>query len=279
MDSLKFLNGNKLVDTANLLKTRKWKYGESLFTSFRVNKNYVLLFEKHIERIEKSVQSYFKKDISAWNLSSKLTALLNEHCQSDKNYYGRIEVFANETNSFILKESEIELNFYLEIKEIPKLERKNITAYSLSEKYIVKTQTNISSMKIPSYMNEIEMLSSLKDVNEDVLVLFDNQIVEASTSAFYLVKDEAVYLPKVTGFLQSISQLFVKICLDELGIKYFSREIKIKDLVDGDEVFLSNSIKGITPIEKFGKIEFMNWKNEASVTMRLISHYYSREIE
>ncbi|GBE16761.1 D-alanine aminotransferase [bacterium BMS3Abin15] len=83
----------------------------------------------------------------------------------------------------------------------------------------------------------------------EIIYTNDGKALEASTSNFFIVKDNILITPKEDILLGTTRNLVVKLAR-KAGYKIQERDVKIKELYSADEVFLTASNKDIVPVVK-----------------------------
>ena len=81
----------------------------------------------------------------------------------------------------------------------------------------------------------------------------DNKLIEASARNVFIVKDETLYSPQLDqcGVEGVMRQLIIDKIAPQLGLDCIISSLSLDDLLEADEVFLSNSISGIWPVVEF----------------------------
>ncbi|CAN5192296.1 hypothetical protein BH09ACT10_BH09ACT10_07440 [soil metagenome] len=82
-----------------------------------------------------------------------------------------------------------------------------------------------------------------------LLVDPDGSILETGRSSVFVVRDEGVFTPPLDGrILPGIARARVIDLLKQVGIPLLERRITADDLADATEVFVTNSLRGVTPV-------------------------------
>jgi branched-chain amino acid aminotransferase len=127
-------------------------------------------------------------------------------------------------------------------------------------------------------------ISNIKSINAVVSVLgamhakengFDNAIlmntegdcIEATNSNIFLVKNKIIYTPPITdGCVNGVMRGWVLKQEDLI-----EKSLNIVDLKNADEVFITNSISGITAVDRVGDTAFSNFDYSAKLQQKLIN--------
>jgi branched-chain amino acid aminotransferase len=110
--------------------------------------------------------------------------------------------------------------------------------------------------KTTSYFSR---LASLREVHarggfEALWLTYDDHVAEGAISNIFVVKNERVLTPPVdTPVLPGITRATVMELAVELGIPVREQALALEELVEADEVFLTNSLMEIMPVVRVGR--------------------------
>jgi branched-subunit amino acid aminotransferase/4-amino-4-deoxychorismate lyase len=89
----------------------------------------------------------------------------------------------------------------------------------------------------------------------------DNRLAEGCISNVFLVKDSALYTPPIeTPVLAGVARKTVFQIALKNSIEFIEKNLYISDLLDADEIFLTNVIMQIMPISRVEKHTVSNGK-------------------
>ena len=106
--------------------------------------------------------------------------------------------------------------------------------------------------------------------SSDVMLSFNNKILESGTSNILLIKDNKVYSP-LKGIYRGITYKFFKQKLK----KIINKNILINTLDSYDEIILIGSGKGVASIQTIRNIK---WKRRSLKFYKKLSYIYNKEI-
>ena len=110
----------------------------------------------------------------------------------------------------------------------------------------------LSGIKSVNYLENIYALRAAKEAGSDEVLFLDckNYISEGATSNIFFIKDGVIYTPtKECGLLKGIiREKVIDIIEKNKHLELKQGFFTLKNLLDADEVFLTNSIIGIMPI-------------------------------
>ncbi|MHB1276199.1 MAG: aminotransferase class IV [Candidatus Humimicrobiaceae bacterium] len=283
------INGNITPENKAFISVNNsgFLYGDGLFETIKVHNGKIFLFEEHISRLYlslcffnyqtaelKDFKNEIKKNIDELiqikNLTVKDALVKIVVCRGE--YKKRLDYMSAQKSSIII--------FAEEFKGYP------VTYYTKGVDVV------ISSIKRVSYQNVLYRHKGLayfenifsrneaisKGANESLFVSVDDFILEGSVSNIFMIKKETVFTPSLDfNILAGITrEKVLKICSDN-NVKVKEEKLKLKDLYEADEIFITNSMIGILPVKK---IENYTLRKEVpgSITKK-ISFLYQKEFK
>ncbi len=215
--------------------------GETVFTSFRTHFKKVPFLNEHLDRLEKGCQFLFGKNVDKESILGALKPYL------EKDQKIRITIFkSNDDLKFIIQES-------------PLIDSGNI---SLTKAMKIKTQGLIPPfLKTGNYLEsnlEVKRANSL-GFDDIIFTDFRKNILECSTSNIFAIKNKCIFTPSVNGsFLNGITRQKIIEMLNEEKMEVCEKEIGFLDLLNSDEIFITNAVKGIRSVTRVEDIKFMD---------------------
>jgi branched-chain amino acid aminotransferase len=110
--------------------------------------------------------------------------------------------------------------------------------------------------KTTSYMSRMLALKSAhqKRAAEALWFTTDNRLAEGCISNAFIVKDSALFTPTLnTPILPGIARKTVMDLASQSTIRCYEKDLTINDLLDADEIFLTNVIMQVMPVNKVEK--------------------------
>jgi branched-chain amino acid aminotransferase len=250
------LNGKWISPDAPELSllNRSFKYGDGLFESIRVFEGRVLFWEDHWKRLQKGLH-ILQFEFDAEVLKAVLTGALEEIISKNKIHdHGRLRLHLYRAGA----------GAYLPIENRPfyLLEGYSIKGDTFVEHTPVRL-TDFHDIKLP-----FDALSPIKTANslpyvlaslhakktgfDDALLYMDGWISEASSSNIFLVFNKKLFTPPLKhACLDGVMRKQIIQLAHELKIPFQEKGIKSKDLIQAEEAFLTNTIRGITSISQY----------------------------
>ena len=122
-------------------------------------------------------------------------------------------------------------------------------------------------IKTTHYLNIVKVWDEVKKQNAvDVLYYFDNKILEASRSNFFIVKNNTLITPAENILKGCTRSLVLELAQKSINIE--ERSVLLEELQDADEAFITGTTKKITPVININDQPISNGK-VGPVTIRL----------
>lgn len=224
-------------------------YGYGVFETLKINNSKILFFKDHINRMKKSC------DMLYLNIDTSEEEIL---------YYSKQ----------IIKVNKI-LNGSLKISCLKDIDNSNVLiqtgvktynndlyklGYKLCLSNTARNETSIlSTIKSNNYLdNIIERQNALKNGYDEVVFLdTKGNISEGSISNIFWIKDKTLYTSsRECGIIEGICRKHVIKLAKKLGIVVIEGKYPVRELLNADEVFISNSLMDIMPVRSFLDTEY-----------------------
>ena len=220
-------------------------FGRGVFETILVKSEPIFLKE-HIERLNKGIRVL---NLGDEILIEDILNLIEKH--SIKNCVLKIVVS--------------ERNLVLEVRENKYKSGDYLKGFSLKLSNVYRnSKSKLTYIKSTNYLeNIIEREEVTKDGYDEVLFLNEKGFVtEGSISNIFLIKENKIYTPKVeSGLLPGVVRNFI---INEFDV--IEKEIILEDLLNADEVFVTNSLLGIMGISKIEDKIFS--ENKITISIR-----------
>jgi branched-chain amino acid aminotransferase len=268
VDSYCIYNGHviSLYEPAISFTNRAFRYGDSLFESIRFTNGKIMFLADHVKRIKLSMTT-LRMNVPAEFTSSNIEQLimhLLEQNSIKQDARIRLTVFRNEGGFYTPDTNDI--SFLIESEKLEE------TGYTLNQKGLwvdvyaeIKKQVNkISNIKTGSallYVMAGITKTSLK--LDDCLLVNDNgNIIESISSNIFVVKNGTLYTSPITdGCIDGVMRKQVLDIAAQNKILAFEQPLTVHTLTNGNEVFLTNAIKGIQWVGQFKNKFYTNQKS------------------
>ncbi len=268
LDSYCIYNGHliSLYEPAISFSNRAFRYGDSLFESIRYTNGKIMFLADHVKRIKLSMTTLrmnVPAEFTTGNIESLILHLLEQNnIKQDARI--RLTVFRNEGGFYTPDTNDI--SFLIETEAL------ETTGYQLNQKGLwvdvyaeIKKQINkISNLKTGSallYVMAGITKTSLK--LDDCLLVNDNgNIIESISANIFVVKNGTLYTSPISdGCVDGVMRKQILDIAAQNKILTFEQTLTVHTLTNGDEVFLTNAIKGIQWVGQFKNKFYTNQKS------------------
>lgn len=255
------LTNNKNVISLN---NRSFRYGDGFFETIHVSKSKIQFLNLHFERIIDSAKKLKLKLPSHFNeefLKNDILKLLNKN----KLYSGvriRLNIYRKDGGLYT-PESNL-ASYTIEAEKLP------IHIYELNKIGLkigiydeIKKPTSILS-SIKSNNSLVYILASIykteNNFNDCLILNEHSDIIEATSSNLFLVKNNVIYTNSassgcVNGVMRNV---IIELAISQKYIVYDDCIFKEADLIEADEIFLTNTISGIKWVLSFKDRRYFN---------------------
>lgn len=243
---------------------RAFKFGDGLFETVRLVNGQAQNFSDHLERLTEGMK--FLKLQFDENFDKLILLESEQLIRKNKQFKGgvlRIYVFRAGMGKYTPQSNQLE--YLIETEELSE------NNYSLNDLGL-RIELAESTLITPSKFTKLKSLNALPYVMasiekeerlfDDLLLLNDDQqLVEATSSNIFLVKKNELLTPPISsGCLNGVMRKRILQIASSVGLNSKESTISVDDLLEADEVFLTNSISGIRWVGAFRKKRyFHNW--------------------
>ncbi|WP_335942036.1 aminotransferase class IV [Fusobacterium polymorphum] len=213
-----------------------YSFGLGLFETILLYKGKPIFLDEHLARINKSIVDL------GWNIKKLEKDEAFQYLDNNKNgfEYEVLKIVLSEKNRLFLK------------REYIYTEKDYQRAFSLNISEVRRNESSIFTFhKTLNYGDNIlEKRNSKKmGYDEPIFLNSKNQVTEGATSNVFVVVGDKIYTPKLScGLLNGIVRQYIISNYDVI-----ESEIDLEFLNNADEIFLTNSLFGIMPVNNLEK--------------------------
>ena len=246
----KIIFNHKILNKKELrfsIDNRAFLYGDGLFESVKIINGKPFNLEAHLKRLfSASALLDLQINASKKDFINNIDFLIKEN-KITKGGNLKIIVFReeggkflpeNNSTSFLIMSKESENNLF-------KLNKNGLDLGLFRDQ--LKPKGELSNYKsISALQSIICSLDARKKAKEDCLMFNpENNIVESSNSNVFYVRNRLIYTPKLLEGCVDGTMRNCILNLKNLDFNIIETEVRTEDILDADEVFLSNAISGI----------------------------------
>ncbi|MGC4378626.1 aminodeoxychorismate lyase [Fictibacillus sp. Mic-4] len=246
-----YLNGQLVKDKDAAISPfdHGFMYGLGVFETFRVYDGHPFLLANHVERLQSALNELnIDYSLSREQVWEEVQSFLEKNEWS--NAYIRYNVSAGAGELGLQTAPYFAPTIIIYGKPLPQ-----DGPYVEKELVILKTRRNtpegFSRLKSHHYLNNIIGKRELKNPleQEGLFLTKDGFISEGTVSNIFWIKEGTLYTPSLhTGILNGITRQFVMVLAERLGMVVCEGMYISEELLEAEEIFLTNSIQEIIPV-------------------------------
>ncbi len=259
-------NNGKLIPSSEYSinsGNRAYSYGDGLFETIRVINGKVTNFENHFSRLTEGAK-VLKMRLPSFLTEEFLLQQLSELIAACKITEGaRIRLSIDRLGGVSFNPDSNEVAYYIELYPIDQnLFGLNAKGYEVDLYQDIKKQKTVfSNFKTKNGLLFVMAAISAKERNlDDVLISnLDGLILESSNSNLFVVSNGVLYTPSLSdGCIAGTMRMQIINLAIQHGIKVYECPILPSNLLVADEVFLTNSVRGIVWVSGYRTKRYFN---------------------
>jgi branched-subunit amino acid aminotransferase/4-amino-4-deoxychorismate lyase len=252
---------------------RAFRYGDSLFESIRYCNNRIMFLRDHINRLKLGMtvlRMNLPAELNSENMAGFIQQLLRQNGHA-VNARIRLTVFRNNGGYYTPETNDI--SFLIESEPLEGPYTLNQRGYWVDIYAEIKKPLNkLSNLKTGNaLLNVMAGLARQSMKLDECLIVNENgSICESISSNLFVVKNGTIFTsPLSEGCVAGVMRRQVMQLAADSKILAFESPITTYTLMNGDEVFLTNSVNGIRWIGQF-KDKFYTNKMSQFFTEKLL---------
>lgn len=257
LDKYCILNGHivSIYEPAIAFSNRAFRYGDSLFESIRFCNNKIMFLRDHITRLKLGMtvlRMNLPAEFNTENVYELITLLLKKNGHAP-NARIRLTVFRNEGGYYTPETNDI--SFLIESEELEGGYTLNQKGYWVDIYGDIKKQLNrLANLKSGNALMYVMAGIAKQSMKlDDCFIINENGIIcETINSNIFVVKNGTIYTsPLSEGCVAGIMRKQIMSIASENKILTLESQLSTYTLMNGDEIFLTNSINGIRWVGQF----------------------------
>ena len=229
---------------------RGLRYGDGLFETMKLKDGHLILTDEHFARLWNGMQVlqfHVPKHFTPEKLEEEIVTLAKKNGHDKK---ARVRITVYRGDGGLYDASNHFPNWIIETGELQGDDAVlNSNGLALGIYASVKKSIDIlSNLKHNNYLPYVMAALHAKENkwNDAIVLNTEARICDSTIANIFIIKDEIIYTPALTeGCVAGIMRNHLIRQLPALNFKVIEKQISIEELIEADEVFLSNSIYGI----------------------------------
>jgi branched-chain amino acid aminotransferase len=248
------INENEI---GNSFSNRSFLYGDGFFETIMVKQKSIPFLQLHFNRIRKSFAVLgFEPTInfSLEKFRTELELLIAANQLSDAKI--RMAFYRNGTIGYLSKENSF--SYFAEISELKLASKLSLSATIYYDNK--KSLGSISNLKSSSALIYIMAAkhASVKGFDEAIVLNSNGFIADTTNSNIFIIKNNKLITPPLSdGGVDGVCRKFI---FQKFSV--IEKSIGINELINADEIFLTNAVKLIQPINKLDEKIFSTTQSD-----------------
>ena len=268
----KFLKADTAIIKAG---NRGLRFGDGLFETIKSLNGQLQFLDEHLARLWKGMQLLqfnIPKHFTPDHLEEEMQALMNKNGHN-KNARIRLTVFRGDGGLY--DEIDHRPNYIFQSWELAdEIGSWNSNGLVLGIYADVKKSCDLlSNLKHNNFLPYAmaALYAKKEKCNDAVLLNTDGRLCDTSIANIFLIKADVIYTPALQeGCIAGIMRRHIINNLLALNYKLVEGKLSVDDLLDADEVFLSNSIYNLRWVQSAGDKKYSN-----SITQKIYTAIFS----
>ena len=225
---------------------RGLRYGDGLFETIKLKDGSLILADEHFARLWNGMQVLqfrVPKHFTPEKLEEETLALAVKNGHDKK---ARVRIMVYRGDGGLYDAANHFPNYIIETGELPEGDTLNSNGLALGIYTDAKKSIDIlSNLKHNNYLPYVLAALHAKENkwNDAILLNTEGRICDTTIANIFIIKDEVIYTPALTeGCVAGVMRNHLIRQLPALNFKLIEKQLSIEELMDADEVFVSNSI-------------------------------------
>jgi len=258
-------NGKILpADTSTIgPENRGLRYGDGLFETIKMTNGKLLFEDDHFARLWKGLtilQFDLPKHFSPENLQEQIVALAkkNEHTASARL---RLNVFRGDGGLYDAVNHSP--NYFIQSWQLPESSG-NLNSNGLVVGIypdVKKTYDVLCNLKHNNYLPYLmgALYAKKEKWNDAIILNSAGRICDTTIANIFMIKDEIIYTPSLTeACVAGVMRNYIIRNSKTAGFEVVEKEVTIEDILQADEVFITNTIRNIQWVQSINDKTYSN---------------------
>ncbi|PWU02771.1 MAG: hypothetical protein C5B52_04600 [Bacteroidetes bacterium] len=254
-----FKNSERIIGAEN----RSFRFGDGLFETMRVVDGSIMLAEYHFERLFEGINKMKFDAVSGFNIT-KLADEILMLCKKNKHdAAARVRLTVFRGDGSLTDPENLHPNYLIQTYPLAGPD------YAWNETGLkidiyggaIKVADEFSAIKSNNFLPYVMASLKAKEIGLDECLLTNQykRIADTSIANAFICKDGKLKTPALTeGCVAGVMRRFLLENFNVDGSKIEEGGIEIEEMMDADEVFLTNTVRGIRWVEKIRNKTYKN---------------------
>ena len=253
------------------IANRAFLYGDGLFESVKIINGKPFNLDVHLKRLfSAALLLHLEINVSRNDFQDDIEILIREN-NIKKGGNLKILVFREEGGKYLPENNQASSLIMSETSD------KN--SFSLNKKGLelglfktqLKPMNKLSNYKTISALQSVMCSLDARQKGKDDCLMFntENRIIESANSNIFYVKNNIIFTPQLREGCVDGTMRNCILSLKDLDYKIVENEVKIGDILEAEEVFLTNAIQGVIWVSHIKEQQFTEQKVAKLLTNKI----------
>ena len=253
------------------IANRAFLYGDGLFESVKIINGKPFNLDVHLKRLfSAALLLHLEINVSRNDFQDDIEILIKEN-NIKKGGNLKILVFREEGGKYLPENNQASSLIMSETSD------KN--SFSLNKKGLelglfktqLKPMNKLSNYKTISALQSVICSLDARQKGKDDCLMFntENRIIESANSNIFYVKNNIIFTPQLREGCVDGTMRNCILSLKDLDYKIVENEVKIGDILEAEEVFLTNAIEGVRWVSYIKEQQFTEQKVAKLLTNKI----------
>ena len=253
------------------IANRAFLYGDGLFESVKIINGKPFNLDVHLKRLfSAALLLHLEINVSRNDFQDDIELLIREN-KIKKGGNLKILVFREEGGKYLPENNQASSLIMSETSD------KN--SFSLNKKGLelglfktqLKPMNKLSNYKTISALQSVMCSLDARQKAKDDCLMFntENRIIESANSNIFYVKNNIIFTPQLREGCVDGTMRNCILNLKDLDYKIVENEVKIGDILEAEEVFLTNAIQGVRWVSHVKEQQFTEEKVAKLLTKKI----------
>jgi aminodeoxychorismate lyase len=261
------LNGKYFTESENhvSINNRSFRYGDGFFETMKIIDGEILLKQLHFERIKRSFE-VLKFQMPQLFSFEKLEQDILQTVKKNKQFsLARVRINFFRKDGELFEANNHQCNILIQSFKLNEaFNELNKNGLMIDIFPDAKKSTDIfSNIKTNNYLpyTMAAIWAKEQKLNDALLLNFNNHIVDSCIANIFLISGENIITPSLeSGCVDGVMRKYIIQQLQHKNSIVIEKQISIEDVLQADEVFLTNAIKGISWVKQCSNATYPNLK-------------------
>jgi branched-chain amino acid aminotransferase len=246
----------KLSEPSVSIESRGLRYGEGVFETMKLVDNSILLFDLHMERFFRGLEVLHLSPPPFYN-PQKIKKLVTELCRKNNcTDSARVRLSCIGSNGGVWDKQDRFADIIIQSWKLPENYHElnsNGLIIDLCED-VRKSTDLLSNLKSNNYLPYLYASNKGKElkVNDMILLNHRDNIVDSTIANVFIVKGGIIYTPPLTdGPVAGVMRRNLLNLVPAAGMSVSEVSLTAQDLMEADEIFLTNAMYGLRWVQRF----------------------------